>query len=180
VLARLRAGAETREAALDRLLELDRQAGAPHDLARKVLAGLQGERAAPAQAHPDARLDALLERAGAVELPAGLAQRVLAHVAEERRLARRSRPLRLRSAAWLAAAAVLLLLAAWALWPQRTVPRELAQAPEPVDPRMLEHIELLQQWEFLRRNDLDTLLSTLPQRDQLLIEMGSEEGLLGG
>jgi hypothetical protein len=176
VLARLRRGAETREAALDRLLDLDRQAGAPDDLARRVLAGLQSERAQPA----DARLDALLERARAVDVPADLAQRVLAHVAEERQLARRRKPVLARSSFWFAAAAGLLLLAAWAFWPPRTVPREVAQAPEPADPRMLEHIEVLEQWEFLRRNDLDTLLSTLPQRDQLLIEMGSEEGLLGG
>jgi hypothetical protein len=39
---------------------------------------------------------------------------------------------------------------------------------------------MLQQWELLRRNDLDTLLSTLPPSDQLLLEMGSEEGVLGG
>jgi hypothetical protein len=45
---------------------------------------------------------------------------------------------------------------------------------------MLENFDLLEHWEFLRRNDLDALLSTLPHCDQVLFEMGSEEGLLGG
>jgi hypothetical protein len=179
VLARLRAGVGQREAALDRLLELDPGARAPGDLARRVLAGLEAQRAQPAEA----RLDGLLERARAVEVPAALAQRVLAHVAEERRLGRRRKPVFARRSVQLAAAAGLLaLLAAWAFWPraQTPGPREVAHAPESVDPRMLEHFELLEQWDLLRRNDLDALLSTLPHSDQVLLEMGSEEGLLGG
>jgi len=168
VLARLRRGAERREDELDRLLELDADARAPEGLARRVRA--------------EARLDMLLERARAVELPAALAARVLAHVAEERQLARR--PFLARRSVRLAAAAGLLaLLAAWAFWPrarETPEPRGLAGAPGNVDPRLLEHVELLEQWEFLRRNDLDALLSTLPHSDQLLFEMGSEEGLLGG
>jgi hypothetical protein len=185
VLARLRAGDEARETALDRLLELDVQARAPGGLAGRVLAGLEHERAQPVgSATADARLDALLERARAVAVPADMSQRVLAHLAEERALARRRRPIFARRSVQLAAAAGLLaLLLAWAFWPAREhAPRErdLAGAPEGVDARMLEHFDVLEQWELLRRNDLDSLLSTLPQTDQLLIEMGSEEGLLGG
>ena len=174
VLARLRAGEEAR---LDRLLELDESARAPAGLARRVLAGLETERSAA-----DARLDALLERAGAVELPAQLAQRVLAHVAEERGLTRRRRPLLARRPVQLALAAGLLaVVAAFAFWPRReSVRPELAGTPAGVDPRMLEHIDVLEQWELLQRNDLDTLLSTLPRTDQLIFEMGSEEGVLGG
>lgn len=176
VLARLRSGEDQR---LDRLLELDPSAHAPGDLARRVLAGLESERAQPAGA---ARLDALLARAGAVDVPAQLPQRVLAHLAEERALSRRRKPLLARrSARFALVAAVLALLATWAFWPRRETPRsELAGAPAGVDPRMLEHIDVLEQWELLQRNDLDTLLSTLPRTDQVLLEMGSEEGVLGG
>jgi len=177
VLARLRAVEDLRESALDRLLELDPAARAPGGLAGRVLAGLEREREAA-----DARLDALLERARAVEVPARLAQRVLAHLAEERVLARpRRRLLARRSTRLVALGALLGLLAAWALWPERTpASRERELAHQSLDPRMLEHFEMLQQWELLRRNDLDTLLSTLPPGDQLLLELGSEEGLLGG
>jgi len=178
VLARLRAGDERREAQLDRLLELDADTRAPGDLARRVLAGLEAERVQPAET----RLDALLERARAVDLPEGLGKRVLAHVAEERQLTRRRKPVLMRNSVRLAAAAGLLaLLFAWAVWHKSTAPtRERDVAHESVDPRMLEHIEVLEQWDFLRRNDLDAVLSTLPHSDQLLLEMGSEEGLLGG
>jgi hypothetical protein len=173
VLARLRAVEELRESALDRLLELDPAARAPGG----VLAGLERERA-----QPDARLDALLERARAVEVPEQLSRRVLAHLAEERALARPRRPILARRRARIAAAVVLLaLFGAWVFWPTRApARRERELAHQSVDPRMLEHFEMLQQWELLRRNDLDTLLSTLPPSDQLLLEMGSEEGVLGG
>jgi len=180
VLARLRRGEATREAALDRLLELDPAAPAPSDLARVVLAGLESERAQPAEA----RLDALLERARAVDVPGDLPRRVLAQLAPERTLVRRRRPILARRPVQLALAAGLLaLLAAWAFWPHRAglrPERELAQAPPGVDARMLEQLDLLEQWDLLRRNDLDSLLSTLPQADQLLFEMGSEEGAPGG
>ncbi len=177
VLARLRSAHEARESALDRLLELDPQARAPRGLAGRVLAGLEEERA-----QPDPRLDALLERARAVEVPAQLAQRVLAHLAEERALVRRRKPVFARRPLQLAAlGALLALLAAWALWPTRAPTRRERELAHPnIDPRMLEHFELLEQWELLRRNDLDTLLSTLPPSDQLLLELGSEEGVLGG
>ncbi len=178
VLARLRSVDEPRESALDRLLELDPQARPPGGLAERVLAGLEHERAPAA----DKRLDALLERAREVELPARLAQRVLAHLAEERALVRRRKPVYARHPVQLAAAAGLLaLLLAWAFWPTREEGRKQGElAHETVDPRMLEHFEVLEQWELLRRNDLDTLLSTLPPSDQLLLELGSEEGVLGG
>jgi len=185
VLARLRRSEETREAALDRLLELDLQAGAPSHLARRVLAGLENERAQPAGgATGNTRLDALLERARAVEVPARLPQRVLERLREERALQRRRQPIFARRPVPLAVAAGLLaLLAAWAFWPDRASVRPergLAQAPAGVDTRMLEQFEVLEQWDLLRRTDLDTLLSTLPQTDQLLFEMSSEEGVLGG
>jgi len=177
VLARLRAVEDLRESALDRLLELDPAARAPGGLAGRVLAGLERERAQPAE-----RLDALLERARPVAVPAQLSQRVLAHLAEERALARPRRTiLARRSVRLVAGAGLLAALAAWAFWPSRAPARsERELALENVDPRMLEHFELLQQWELLRRNDLDTLLSTLPPSDQLLLELGSEEGVLGG
>jgi len=180
VLARLRRGEATREAALDRLLELDPATHVPGDLARVVLEGLERERAQPAEA----RLDVLLEHARAVDVPVGLPQRMLARLAEERAPVRPRRPIFARRSVQLAAAAGLLaLLAAWAFWPHRAgVPREreLAQAPAGVDTRMLEHLDVLEQWDLLRRNDLDSLLSTLPPADQLLFEMGSEEGVPGG
>jgi hypothetical protein len=177
VLARLRAVEELRESALDRLLELDPAANAPGGLAGRVLAGLERERA-----QPDARLDRLLERARAVEVPAQLSRRVLAHLAEERALARPRRPILARRPLRIAAAVVLLaLFGAWVFWPTRApARRERELAHESVDPRMLEHFEMLQQWELLQRNDLDTLLSTLPPSDQLLLELGSEDGVLGG
>jgi len=177
VLARLRAAEQSRESALDRLLELDPAARPPGGLAGRVLAGLERERA-----QPEARLDALLERARAVDVPAQLSQRVLAHLAEERALARPRRPIFARRPVRIAAGVALLaLLAAWALWSTRApARRERELAHESVDPRMLEHFEMLQQWELLHRNDLDTLLSTLPPGDQLLLELGSEEGVLGG
>jgi hypothetical protein len=169
VLARLRSGEEAR---LDRLLELDLGARAPGDLAQRVLAGLEHERARPA-----ANLDALLECEREVDLPEGLSRRVLAHLAEERALARRRKPVRAR----LALLAGLLLLALWAFWPKRErAGHELGSPTAGIDPRMLEHFDVLEHWELLQRNDLDTLLSTLPRADQALLEMGSEEGVLGG
>ena len=147
MLRRLRQGAEQREDALDRLLDLGDAARPPQDLARRVLQGLEGERARPANT-ADARLDALLERAGGVTTPPRLAERVLAGVAEERVLARRrARPFLVRQRGLLlAAAALLALLALWALWPQRTGERQrsdLAQNGE-VDARLLENYDVLE------------------------------------
>ncbi|MBK7642694.1 MAG: hypothetical protein IPJ19_06520 [Planctomycetes bacterium] len=184
VLARLRTAEHAREDALDRLLERAAQTQAPPGLSRRVLAGLESARAQPAEGAAEARLDALLERARAVETPGHLAQRVLAHVAEERALSRKRRPVFARASVRFALAAGLLAaFGLWAIWPAREEPartRGLAQLPDGVDARMLEHIDVLEQWELLRRNDLDSLLSTLPRTDQLLLEMGSEEGVLGG
>ncbi len=173
--------ARSADVRLDALLERAGVVDTPAGLARRVLQGLEGERARPANT-ADARLDALLERAGGVTTPPRLAERVLAGVAEERVLARRrARPFLVRQRGLLlAAAALLALLALWALWPQRTGERQrsdLAQNGE-VDARLLENYDVLEQWELLHRGDLDLLLSTLPQTDQLLLEIGSEESLI--
>lgn len=144
VLGRLR---ETREAELERLLDLDRVA-TPVGLETRVVSGVHARLASE-----DAKLDELLERAGVVEVPAGLAARVLAGVES-------ARPARLRlvpaAHSWRLRAAALLLVgfSAAMIWratqPQYVVDRSVASVR---DEDVIQSLAVLEYWDALQELD---------------------------
>jgi hypothetical protein len=161
---------------------LDRAASdpPPADLAVGVLAGLARRRA-------EDRLDRLLDL-DQVSVPAGLSARTLASL----RLARRPRRVALRFAAVAAAAAALAAIT-WIAWPRRaetgrsTV--ELAQgagavvrpvAPSATTPAsdddVLQALDVLENWDVLVSDDVETLLGTLPADEAATLDGFEEEG----
>lgn len=176
-LARSRA-----DRSLDDLLERADRHTSPAGLARRVLAGLESQRAAGARAEDP--LDRLLERASAVDVPDHLARRVLAGLATERAPARRP-ILALRRTTWLAAAAAVLVVSL-VVWiasrrsgtdePPRVVvePRASDPAPAP-DAKMLAAFEVLENWDLLMQpDDVDPLLATIPTADEVLLDFQDE------
>jgi hypothetical protein len=169
VLARLR-----RDARLDSLLEAAPEPDVPAGLAARVLAGVSEE------TDP---LDRLLDAVPAPEVPAGLASEVLAGVrAAERRA--RFRPVRRIGVALLAAAAVLLVF----LLLDREPPAarretELAEAADAeLSDEFLAAFDVLENWDHLGGEDLDLLLASIDEIDELVvdeslwIEAETEEG----
>ena len=171
VLAALRAARASGDP-LERLLVLGGEVEVPEGLARDVLARVARRVASPVLRED--RLDALPARAGAVEVPSGLSARILAGLSRARRPA-----LRLARAGWALAAAVLLALATWILWPGRDGPRREDPAPvarevQTPDPELLAALDVLEQWDLLMRDDLELMLSTLGLADEALLEYAGE------
>jgi hypothetical protein len=193
VVSRLRAARRV-ESRLDALLELDRADAAPEKLAASVLAGLRAERDALAEAaaaEREAQLDRLLDLDRRVAVPKELARRVLAALEPERTtIAGASAPIELarRRSRWMyaAAAGILAFALGWLAWPRAqhpgVVPDDtLADASEkaphargagiPPDPQMLAALDVLEQWDLLRSEDVDVLLSsTIEPVDEALLE----------
>ena len=140
-----------------------------------MLAGLAARRA-------DERLDRLLVL-DQVEIPADLSTRTLVAL----RLARRPRRrVASRFLALLAAAAAVAAIA-WIAWPRRVEPsrttNELAGGPvvRPVTPiasdeDVLQAFDVLENWDVLVSDDVETLLSTLPADDAATLDGFEEEG----
>ena len=197
VVSRLR-DARKVESRLDALLELDRADAVPERLAESVLARLRGARnelAVTAAAEHEARLDRLLDRDRHVSVPAGLAQRVLAALDAERKIGARAErssahvrvPAPMRSRwVYAAAAGILAFLLGWLVWPRAhpmsgTTAGELADArtstprahgvDAPPDAQMLAALDVLEQWDLLRSEDVDVLLSSsIEPVDEALLE----------
>ncbi len=177
VLARLRFARE--EEWLDRMLDRAVSDAPPANLACGVLAGLAWRRA-------EERLDHLLDR-DQVEVPAGLSARTLAALS----LARRPRRVAARFVAFAAAAAALAAIA-WIAWPRRAetgrATVDLAQGSEavvrpvapsavaPVDEDVLAAFDVLENWDVLVSDDVETLLGTLPADDAATLDGFEEEG----
>lgn len=167
VLARLR---RERERALDALLDEDVAPAAPAGLARRIV-----ERAR-AQADP---LDRLLDRVPAPRAPADLARRVVAAARAE---GRRRRFRVLRGLGWLAAAAAvvaLLLLVrerrrepVGPLRDGRVDVAELAPAADPPSEELLAAFAVLESWDWATASDLDLLLASFDELDQVAVEEG--------
>jgi hypothetical protein len=174
------------ELELDRLLELDRGELAPPALATRVLAGLGPQRGRrelePARAGGDLELDRLLELVPSPQVPAGLSSRLLDRLAPARR---RPRFELLRGGArrtWsIAAAAVLVASLGVGLWraffgappvePERLVLEVPGEAAEDrAEPELLDALDVLENWELLVSEDLDSLLGSI---DPLSIDYGS-------
>jgi hypothetical protein len=135
--------------------------------------------------HRATDLDELLERARAVEIPVGLAQRTC-RALESHRTAQpigtaqpaRTVPRFALRWRWMAAAAVLVaLLGLYALAPRTPKPELLVTLNDQPDPRMLENLMLLEEWDLLRGSDLELLLSTLPDGDEYLLELEADNGV---
>ena len=146
-----------REAQLDRLLDLDRSVAVPEGLAQRVLAGLEAERATTARANAP------------IELERWRARWVYA-----------------------VAAGVLAFLLGWLAWPRAQHPGVVhddtiasamkprarsAGAPAdgppeaPPDAQMLAALDVLEQWDLLRSEDVDVLLSSsIEPVDEVLLE----------
>jgi hypothetical protein len=198
VVSRLR-DARKVESRLDALLELDRADAAPDRLAASVLAGLREKRhelAETAAAEREARLDRLLDLDRGVAVPKGLAQRVLAGLESERTTTARvsasgvnaSTGLARQRSRWVyaAAAGVLAFLLGWLAWPRaqhENVVRDDALAgadvkkphargvDAPPDAQMLAALDVLEQWDLLRSEDVDVLLSSsIEPVDEALLE----------
>jgi len=177
VLARLRFARE--EEWLDRMLDRAASDAPPGNLAIGVLAGLARRRA-------EQRLDDLLAL-DRVEVPVGLSARTLGAL----RLARRSRRVAARTVAVVAAAAALVAIA-WIAWPRRgdtnRATIDLAQgagpvvrpiAPvstAPVDEDVLAAFDVLENWDVLVSDDVETLLGTLPADAAATLDGFEEEG----
>lgn len=177
-LKRSRAG----ERSLDALLELDTTFAAPQDLARRVLAGLEKDRAiVPARAADP--LDRLLDHAGRVDVPHGLERRVLKRLARERVPVRRP-ILAWRRSTWIAAAAavVVVALSVWMAKHREPVPPGPVLVDDPrtrgataPDAQMLAALDVLENWDLLMQpGDVEPLLSTLPAADEVLLELEDE------
>lgn len=199
VLARL--SISRQEEGLDRLLDAALAEAPPAHLARNVLAGLAVRGAVGARAD---ELDRLLDL-DVVEAPAGLSTRTLSALRLARRAANRPRTIR-RAVAVFAAAAVVAAVIWIALQkPARDVVervdfvREPVPAPggpaggtrapqgtQPVDARVasnapvpeevLAALDVLENWDVLVADDSETLLTTLPTTDEVLLDELEGEG----
>ena len=177
------------EHALDSLLASVPEPEAPTGLAERILTGLDAARTQPV-VDP---LDALLDTLPVPEVPDGLAGQLLERLAEERAPTRRGRLLRfVRSAPGIAlvmAASLAFFLLSFELWRRRqgdaapedpTTPTlqphgtdvaELSPgAMEDVDPELLAHLDLLENWELLNADDVDFLLGELELVDVAILD----------
>ncbi len=179
VLARLR---HEREAGLDALLERAPAPRVPANLARRVRAAVAGERSAPAL-DP---LDRLLDAVPAPRVPATLAVRVQKAA---RKAAGRGRPRVVRGVALglalAAAAALIALILPPDLWSARETGGESVAEPVPqaageaLSDEFLAAFDVLENWELLNGEDLDFLLASIDEIDELVFEesLWSETGL---
>jgi hypothetical protein len=190
VLARLRDVRD--EERLDRLLDLADTARAPEGLAGRVLADVS------ARAR-DERLDRLLDL-DVVTVPEGLAQRTRNALRLAQRapaLAQRTEVHAIRSRTWrvagFVAAAAVLAVIAWVVRgigaPRNDAPPVIVDvlpaAPErsevvagttTVSDEMLAALDVLENWDVLVTEDVETLLSTLPADAAVLLEDLEDEG----
>jgi hypothetical protein len=175
---------------LDLLLEEAAAPEPPAGLAQQVLAGVEAEREA---ARLDRRLDRLLERVPAPAAPRDLAERVLGRLEGERRprAAPWARRLSAPRPAYLAAAAAVLALLAWAWRAAREAPRaapDLVARPEPdaalADPpaELLAALDVLENWELLvdEAPALDVLLDAPEESELLMLELERWSEAAGG
>ena len=165
------------EQALEALLASLPEPRLPSALAERVLARLEGVRA-------DERLELLLARVPAPEPPADLAARMQQRLAAARRVRERRFTPALRAIA----AGLLIAGAAGAWWlffgrrgapPIQLGPPEVVHSPATgpevpaPDPEMLAALELLESWDVVTDDDLDFLLSSIPETDEALLESGA-------
>lgn len=182
-----------RELGLERLLARVPVPQVPPALARRVLAGLAGDRLAAESLVPEidalandvlanVELEQLLGSVPAPVVPAGLAGRVLVGLAPARTPALKPRSRRPRL--WLAAAGLLAAAALWA-WnarrPSRALPEVVQGSRLELDTDLETDEELLayavEHWELLHDEDLDVWLASLDPVDELLMEYSDDEGL---
>ena len=170
-------GEVARDERLDGLLARWSLPAAPAGLARRVLAGVEPERARD-PVSGDAEIDDLLERDAGIRTPAGLSARVLAGLAAERPALRPASPRRFRRAV-LVAAAVALVFAARYAW--RSGERQEAllapRAPETAESAGTDTeseellVYALERWDLLHDDDLDVWLASLDPVDEMLVEL---------
>jgi len=168
----------------------------PAGLADRVLAGLAGERSAPAGSElSGVTLDDLLGQVPAPEIPSGLSARVLANLEPVEVAASTSpfagaspRPLPFFRFGLAAAASVLAMFVGYRLWqpapelPNGTpmvaenTPEADRLAPEQPDPELLASLDLLEEWDLLVADtpaDLDVVLGSLDDVETELLLLDS-------
>ena len=151
----------------------------PKDLAARILKGVAPAREASFQA---SQLDRLLDKLPEPNAPADLTANILAGLREERR----PEPLQLLRGPrlWVPLAAAGLIAALWISrsWEGLEVDPAKEQDKEPhladvieLNDEMAEAFEVLDNWEHLEGGDLDLLLASIDEVDELLIEASEWE-----
>jgi tetratricopeptide (TPR) repeat protein len=182
---------EAAEAALDRLLDLDRRVEVPRELARNVLASLLAARGLdpvrPRSPHAITRARAVGDGAGAARIDSAQIARDFASDPRDGAPARRFFALR---SAWpyAAAAGILAAFLGWVAWQRAQSATQRASesvaesrasrssADAPPDADMLAALDVLEHWEILKSEDVDVLLSSsIGPVDEVLLEFQDAE-----
>ena len=164
---------------LDELLDGAPDPVMPKDLAARILKGVAPARGSSLN---DSELDLLLDKLPEPSAPAGLTASILAGLDEERR----PQPLRLLRGPrlWLPLAAAGLIAALWISRSKKEFDADPVKVPdtEPhiaevieLNDEMAEAFEVLDNWEHLEGDDLDLLLASIDEVDELLIQASEWE-----
>ncbi len=167
VLARLRRDRE----GLDELLDSAPMPDVPADLARRVLAGV-----ADAEARSDDALERLLDAVPEPVVPRDLTSIVLAGITADAQRARFRSVRRVSFAVLAVAAAILLLFLLIRKEDEHTESVQVAES-EPVEltDEFLEAFEVLEHWEHVGGDDIDLLLASIDEIDELILVQSAWE-----